>query len=164
MIESMTPLPDPFTRGDVVRKSRKKQGWTQQQLAHRAHLNKATIARAERNNPKVTEDSWIAIAVALGLQPETVLLAGEAGSAVTSPVTTVGQAPTINVPLVFDESGDMVEAKDTPKTRLAHLVASLDEMEAAKLLPVVRKWFAHQINDTPNATGDRRRDPPSKSR
>jgi transcriptional regulator with XRE-family HTH domain len=53
--------------GDVITKLRKRRrGMTQRVLADKVGVNKATIVRAEDGDPKVSRDTYIKIAKALG--------------------------------------------------------------------------------------------------
>jgi len=63
------PIPDDlFTMGDVVLKLRKRHGWTQQQLADKAHLSVAAVKGLERYPHRSSRQTIAAIAGALGLR------------------------------------------------------------------------------------------------
>jgi transcriptional regulator with XRE-family HTH domain len=55
--------------GDVVRKARKKQGWSQVELGEKAGVSRPTIARVEANND-VTTATVAKLAQVLGLKLE----------------------------------------------------------------------------------------------
>lgn len=118
-----------FHRGDVVRKLREAQGWTQQQLAKRAGINTSTVQRVEQNAPSVELGSIGRIAAALGV---TVDYLQHASADVTPPVTPAGH------PAGFPGEALM---PDTAKAQLVAQVQSLNESEAALLLPQVRLWL-----------------------
>lgn len=124
-------------RGDVIRKLRDAQGWSQADLAKRAGLHERSVARAEGNNPTVSMDVWYKLATTLGTTMEDIqaLLEGFERTRVTSPVTGslhgAGLAPEAAV--------------DTPKTRLIHQVMALSEEQATVLLPLVLQWLAKVI-------------------
>lgn len=55
--------------GDVIRKARKKHGWSQGELGEKSGLSRPTIARVEANND-VTTATIAKVAQALGLKLE----------------------------------------------------------------------------------------------
>lgn len=118
-----------FHRGDVVRKLREAQGWTQQQLAKRAGINTSTVQRVEQNAPSVELGSLGRIAAALGVPVDYLQ---HASADVTAPVSVGGHTA------VF--AGEAV-MPDTAKAQLVAQVQSLNESEAALLLPQVRLWL-----------------------
>ena len=125
-----------FNRGDVIRKLRETQKWTQQQLAKRAGIHVSSVQRAEENHPAVTLDTLAHIAGALNVGVD---FLSQAAADVTSPVNPSRQAP----PSPSQEGGTPMIST---VARLIHLVSSLEEAEAALLLPLVRQWMA-QITD-----------------
>lgn len=56
--------------GESLRAARLKAGWTQQQLAEKAHVNRATVAALEGGTRRASDDVLKAVATALGLKPE----------------------------------------------------------------------------------------------
>jgi HTH-type transcriptional regulator/antitoxin HipB len=54
--------------GTIIQRARKKQGWTQMQLAERAGLRQATISLIESGDKPAKLDSLLAILAALDLE------------------------------------------------------------------------------------------------
>lgn len=78
-----------FHRGDVIKKLRRRRGWTIQQLAKVSGVNKATISGLERGEGNPQEDTIRKLAVALGTT------APELYAATAQPAPDVrGRAPT----------------------------------------------------------------------
>jgi len=130
-------MPEMWHRGDVIRKLRDSQDWSQADLAHRAGVHPKSVARAEQNEPTVSMDVWYKLAAALGTSMEDVaaLLQGFERTRMTSLVTASDHRAGSQEPAVME----------TPKSRLIHFVAALSEEHATVLLPLVQQWFAKLI-------------------
>ena len=63
-----------YTRfGKRVRELRKAQGWTQEELANRAGLDRTYIGRCETGRQNATLKTIYALAAALGVEPATLV-------------------------------------------------------------------------------------------
>jgi transcriptional regulator with XRE-family HTH domain len=123
-----------FHKGDAVRKFREERGWTQVELARRAGVNKGTIVRLEANDPAVLLDTIALVAQALGVALEDL-------DPVTPPVTAGGDKRGLSTGSLTVRAQESVTVADTAKTRLAQLVGSLDEAEAAITLKQLKDWL-----------------------
>ena len=119
-----------FHRGDVVRKLREAQGWTQADLAKRAGLNAATVQRVEQNVPSVELGSIGRIAGALGVSVDYL---SHASADVTLAVTHPAQGAT---------STEVSPMPESARAQLLALVQAIPEPEAAIVLPHVRQLLA----------------------
>lgn len=123
-----------FHRGDVVRKLRDKQGWTQIQLAKKAGVNKGTVAAVEANDPTVGLDTWLRVCAPLGLTPEQA--AQLANEDVTYAVTPPRHAA----------GAEEVPVSESPvKTRLRALIETFDDAEATIAFQRLRELIAEMV-------------------
>lgn len=126
-----------FHRGDVLRKLREAQGWSQTTLAQKIGMNKSTVVKVEANDPSVTLDTMTRVASAFGVSMDYV--SRVSAESLTGPVQ----------PNAEYAGQDIMPTADTQKRRLLALIDSLDEAEAAILMRQVRLWLADLIKTPP---------------
>jgi transcriptional regulator with XRE-family HTH domain len=64
--------------GDAIRAERTRLGWSQEDLAERAHLNRSYTTDLENGRRTPNLDTLLRVAKALGMKPSKLLAAGEA--------------------------------------------------------------------------------------
>lgn len=64
--------------GDEIRRIRQGRGWTQEDLAHEAGIDRKSVNRVEQGNYSPSVDRLFVIADALGVAASTVLAAADA--------------------------------------------------------------------------------------